>query len=270
MSVTRRRCCRAPWVPLALAAAPGTAHAAASRPSPPSTSRATPPPRPSNPPPRPRPAGGWPCRSSWRTRFAVSNHAVNGRSSKSFYDEGRLDPDSVRRPPRRPPPRPVRPQRREDRGPARGTPTHGPTYPQYLRHVPRRRARARRAPVLADLRGAPPVRRGGRGPADARRVPRRRSGASPSWRASRCSTSRRFSIALWQRLGLEATQGYFNWRSRELPNYPPVQDNTHFQSARARSRWPGSSRGSCCGPRVLRRAMSAAGRRDPGAWITWP
>ncbi|EFL27102.1 carbohydrate esterase, Family 12 YesY [Streptomyces himastatinicus ATCC 53653] len=162
-------------------------------------------------------------------RFTVANHAVNGRSSKSFYDEGRLAPILAA----------LRPgdlllvqfghndEKIED--PARGTDPQT-TYPQYLRlYLDGARERGARPVLLTSVE---------RRKFDAAGTAQPTHGAYPD-AVRRLARAERVplldiqasSIALWQRLGPEATQGYFNWlEPGESPNYPDgLQDNTHFQ-----------------------------------------
>ncbi|MEU7028179.1 rhamnogalacturonan acetylesterase [Streptomyces sp. NPDC046275] len=151
--------------------------------------------------------------------LAVANHAVNGRSTRSFLAEGRLDAIL----------RVIRPgdlllvqfghndQKTDD--PARGT-DPWTTYQDNLRLFA----------AAARERGALPV--------FATSVERRRFdpagtalatlGAYPAaMRAVARETGVPLldvtarSLALWQALGPEATKAYFNWT-------PTEQDNTHF------------------------------------------
>lgn len=163
----------------------------------------------------------------------VANHAVNGRSSKSFVDEGRLTAllDGVR-------PGDLvliqfghNDEKTED--PARGT-DPWTTYQQYLRlyldGARERRARpALITPVerrrFADDGTARPTH--GQYPAAMRalaaeeRVP--------------VLDAQALSLARWQRLGPDGTEPLFNWlEPGESPNYPDGrQDNTHFRPAGA-------------------------------------
>jgi lysophospholipase L1-like esterase len=194
-------------------------------------------------------------------RLAVSNHAVNGRSSKSFVDEGRLKGIlSV-----------IRPgdllliqfahndEKAED--PTRYT-EPWTTYQQYLRmYVDGARARGAR-PVLAtsverrrfDAAGkALPTH--GEYPAAMRALAAEERVALLDIQA--------LSLALWQRLGVEETKKYFNWTATE-------QDNTHFnppgaiEVARLVARE--SLRTRVLGPRDVRRLDE----RIPESWISWP
>lgn len=202
-------------------------------------------------------------------RFTVANHAVNGRSSKSFYDEGRLAPILAA----------LRPgdlllvqfghndEKIED--PARGTDPET-TYPQYLRlYIDGARERGARPVLLTSVE---------RRKFDAAGTAQPTHGAYPD-AVRRLARAERVplldiqasSIALWQRLGPEATQGYFNWlEPGESPNYPAgLQDNTHFQPhgaievARFVARELAARR--VLRPRDLRRLNAAI----PDSWITW-
>jgi lysophospholipase L1-like esterase len=193
--------------------------------------------------------------------WEVGNRAVNGRSSKSFVDEGRLDAVlSV-----------IRPgdlllvqfghndEKADD--PARYT-EPWTTYQQYLRlYIDGARSRGAR-PVLAT-----PVERR-RFDADGNAVPTH--GDYPT--AMRALAREEgvalldieaLSLALWQRLGVEETKVYFNWTATE-------QDNTHFNppgaTAVARLVAQESLR-----TRVLARPDVVRLHEDiPASWITWP
>ncbi|MEU0225969.1 rhamnogalacturonan acetylesterase [Streptomyces sp. NPDC006284] len=154
-----------------------------------------------------------------RGDLPVANHAVNGRSSKSFVDEGRLDAVLAL----------IRPgdlllvqfahndEKTED--PSRHT-EPWTTYQDHLRlYVDGARARGAR-PVLAT-------------PVERRRFDAAGT-AQPShgeYPAAMLALARQegvalldvqaLSLALWQRLGAETTKTYFNWTATE-------QDNTHF------------------------------------------
>ncbi len=196
-----------------------------------------------------------------RKGLGVANHAVNGRSSKSFVDEGRLDAvlDAIR------------PgdfllvqfahndEKKED--PARYT-EPWTTYQEHLRlYVDGARARGAR-PVLAT-----PVERRrcdaagtalpshGEYPAAMRALAREEGVALLDVQA--------LSLALWQRLGTEGTKAYFNWTATE-------QDNTHFNP-------PGAIAVARLVARELLRTRVLAHRdvrrldeEIPGSWIDWP
>ncbi|MYW66555.1 rhamnogalacturonan acetylesterase [Streptomyces sp. SID8379] len=152
-------------------------------------------------------------------RIRVANHAVNGRSSKSFVDEGRLDAILAA----------IRPgdfllvqfahNDEKSADPTRYTEPWS-TYQEYLKlHIDGARAKGAR-PVLAtsverrkfDADGnAQPTH--GDYPAAMRALAKEEGVALLDLQA--------LSLALWQRLGVEETKVYFNWTGTE-------QDNTHF------------------------------------------
>jgi lysophospholipase L1-like esterase len=191
----------------------------------------------------------------------VANHAVNGRSSKSFVDEGRLDAilneiqsgdfliiqfghnDE------------------KDSDPARYT-EPWTTYQDYLRlYIDGARSRGAR-PVLAtsverrrfDADGnAKPSH--GDYPAAMRALAEQEHVALLDIQA--------LSLALWQELGVEETKKYFNWTATE-------QDNTHFNPpgaiAVARLVARELLRTSVLDPQDLHRLDETI----PEPWITWP
>jgi lysophospholipase L1-like esterase len=194
-------------------------------------------------------------------RVFVSNHAVNGRSSKSFVDEGRLDAVLGV----------IRPgdlllvqfghndSKAED--PARYT-EPWTTYQDHLRlYVEGARARGAR-PVLATSVE--------RRRFDAAGNARRSLGEYPA--AMRALAAEEgvalldieaLSFALWQSLGAEETKKYFNWTGTE-------QDNTHFNppGAIAVARLVA---GELLRTRVLpRRDVRRLDDVIPESWITWP
>ncbi|MCQ4208813.1 rhamnogalacturonan acetylesterase [Streptomyces longispororuber] len=152
-------------------------------------------------------------------RIEVANHAVNGRSSKSFVDEGRLDAVLAA----------IRPgdfllvqfahNDEKSADPTRYTEPWS-TYQQYLKlYLDGARAKGAR-PVLAtsverrkfDASGtALPTH--GDYPAAMRALAKEEGVALLDVEA--------LSLALWQELGAEQTKVYFNWTATE-------QDNTHF------------------------------------------
>lgn len=196
-----------------------------------------------------------------REGLAVANHAVNGRSSKSFVDEGRLDTllEAVR-------PGDVlvvqfahNDEKSED--PLRYT-EPWTTYQQYLRrYVDGARARGVR-PVLAT-----PVERRR---FDAAGTAQPSHGEYPAAMRALAAEegvalldAQALSLALWQRIGAEGTKAYFNWTSTE-------QDNTHFNP-------PGAIEVARLVARELIRARVLAHRDTrrldaeiPASWITWP
>ncbi|MEU0301329.1 rhamnogalacturonan acetylesterase [Streptomyces sp. NPDC006175] len=202
--------------------------------------------------------------------LAVANHAVNGRSSKSFIDEGRLAAllDGVH-------PGDIvlvqfghNDEKTED--PARGTDPYT-TYQEYLRQYVKG-ARARRAePVLLT-----PVERR-RFAEDGTAKPTH--GEYPA--AMRALASQEdvplldlqaLSLARWQELGPDGTEAYFNrLEPGESPNYPDgKQDNTHFRPDGAVEVARMTAR-ALLDRRVLgRRRLRRLDEPVPGAWITWP
>ncbi|MGP3976227.1 rhamnogalacturonan acetylesterase [Streptomyces sp. 8N114] len=192
---------------------------------------------------------------------AVSNHAVDGRSSKSFLDEGRLavvlkeiGPGDVLL---------VQfghnDEKRED--PSRWT-EPWTTYQASLRqYVTGARARGAR-PVLA----TPAERRNFDSAGEARPT----HGTYPAAMRALAEEEgvalldiQALSLALWQRLGAEETKKYFNWTAAG-------HDNTHFAP-------PGAIEVA----RLVARQLVAHGvlspkevrRLDdeiPTSWITWP
>ncbi|MGC0332796.1 lysophospholipase L1-like esterase [Streptomyces sp. SAI-170] len=191
----------------------------------------------------------------------VSNHAVNGRSSKSFIDEGRLDVILAA----------IRPgdllliqfghNDEKTTDPTRYTEPWS-TYQECLRrYVEGARARGAR-PVLAtsverrrfDSAGkALPSH--GEYPAAMRALAAEEGVALLDVQA--------LSLALWQELGVEETKAYFNWTATE-------QDNTHFNP-------PGAIAVARMVARELVRARVLAPRdvlrledEIPDSWITWP
>jgi lysophospholipase L1-like esterase len=191
----------------------------------------------------------------------VANHAVNGRSSKSFVDEGRLDVILAA----------IRPgdflvvqfahndEKAED--PTRYTEPWS-TYQDYLRlYIEGARARGAR-PVLAtsverrrfDASGNA-VPSHGDYPAAMRALAREERVALLDIQA--------LSLALWQKLGVEETKTYFNWTATE-------QDNTHFNPpgaiAVARLVAQELLRTRVLGPQDVRRLDDDI----PPSWISWP
>ncbi|MFE9648593.1 rhamnogalacturonan acetylesterase [Streptomyces sp. NPDC006365] len=191
----------------------------------------------------------------------VSNHAVNGRSSKSFVDEGRLDVILAA----------IRPgdflliqfaHNDEKVGDDTRYTEPWTTYQDYLRmYIDGARARGA-WPVLAT-----PVERRR---FDAAGNARPSHGEYPA--AMRALAEQEgvplldlqaLSLALWQQLGVEETKKYFNWTATE-------QDNTHFNP-------PGAIAMARLVARELLRTRVLAPhdvhRLDeviPESWITWP
>ncbi|MFE6485968.1 rhamnogalacturonan acetylesterase [Streptomyces sp. NPDC057757] len=196
-----------------------------------------------------------------REGLAVANHAVNGRSSKSFVDEGRLDailgviaPGDLLL---------VQFGHNDEKSadPVRYT-EPWTTYQDHLRlYLDGARARGAR-PVLATS-----VERR-KFDADGNAVPTH--GDYPASMRALAAAERvalldiqALSIALWQRLGVEETKRYFNWTATE-------QDNTHFNPpgaiAVARLVAAGLLHRRVLVPRDVRRL----GEEIPEVWITWP
>ncbi|MFJ8062380.1 rhamnogalacturonan acetylesterase [Streptomyces sp. NPDC096142] len=191
----------------------------------------------------------------------VANQAVNGRSSKSFVDEGRLDAIlSV-----------IRPgdlllvqfahndEKSED--PTRYT-EPWTTYQDHLRlYVEGARAHGAR-PVLAT-----PVERR-RFDADGNALPTH--GDYPAAMRALAREERvalldieALSLALWQRLGVEETKVYFNWTGTE-------QDNTHFNPPGAIAVARLVARESLRTRVLASRDVVRLHEDIPTSWITWP
>ncbi|MEV7090052.1 rhamnogalacturonan acetylesterase [Streptomyces sp. NPDC093085] len=178
--------------------------------------------------------------------LTVVNHAVNGRSSKSFLDEGRLTPVLAA----------LRPgdlllvqfghndEKAED--PTRYTEPWS-TYQEYLSRYVAGAAAAGARPVLLtsverrrfDAAGNA-VATHGDYPAAVRALAARERVPLLDLQAS--------TLALWQRLGAEETKRYFNWLAPgESPDHPGgVSDNTHFRP-----------RGAIAVARLVARALRA-------------
>ncbi|MFI6859101.1 rhamnogalacturonan acetylesterase [Streptomyces sp. NPDC050421] len=202
--------------------------------------------------------------------LTVANHAMNGRSSKSFVDEGRLAAllEEVREGDLLLIQFGHNDEKTED--PARGTDPYT-TYQDHLRQYVHG-ARSRRArPVLLT-----PVERR-RFAADGTAKPTH--GDYPAAMRALAAEERvplldlqALTLARWQELGPDGTLTYFNWlEPGQSPNYPDGrQDNTHFQPrgavevARLVAR--ALVAGKVLAPRDVRRTDSAI----PLEWITWP
>ncbi|MGW3650638.1 rhamnogalacturonan acetylesterase [Streptomyces sp. NPDC000878] len=193
--------------------------------------------------------------------IGVANHAVNGRSSKSFFDEGRLDaildviaPGDFLL---------IQFGHNDEKiaDPVRYT-EPWTTYQDYLRlYVDGARARGAR-PVLATSVERRKFDAGGNAlpthgdyPAAMRALAEEEHVALLDIQA--------LSIALWQELGVEETKKYFNWTEIE-------QDNTHFNPpgaiAVARLVAAGLVRRRVLAHRDVRRLDDVI----PESWITWP
>ncbi|MEU6675028.1 rhamnogalacturonan acetylesterase [Streptomyces sp. NPDC046925] len=194
-------------------------------------------------------------------RLRVANHAVNGRSSKSFADEGRL---AVILEAIRPGDRLLVQFAHNDEKSADPTRYTEPwsTYQEYLmRYVDGARSRGAR-PVLATAverrkfdAGGTALPTHGDYPAAMRALAAAEDVPLLDVQA--------LSLALWQRLGAEETKAYFNWSAAE-------QDNTHFNppGAIAVARLVAGEllRRGVFAPRDVRRLDDAI----PDSWITWP
>jgi lysophospholipase L1-like esterase len=193
--------------------------------------------------------------------LAVANHAVNGRSSKSFIDEGRLDVvlEAIR-----PGDLLIIQFGHNDSKVADPTRYTEPwsTYQDYLRqYIDGARARGAR-PVLATSVERRKFDAGGNAVPTHGDYPAAMTALAEEEGVALLDIQA-LSIALWQRLGVEETKKYFNWTATE-------QDNTHFNppGAIAVARLVVSE--------LLRRRVLA--RRDvrrldeeiPESWITWP
>ncbi|MEU3741811.1 rhamnogalacturonan acetylesterase [Streptomyces sp. NPDC032198] len=191
----------------------------------------------------------------------VANHAMNGRSSKSFADEGRLavileaiGPGDLLL---------VQFAHNDEKSadPTRYTEPWS-TYQDYLmRYVDGARSRGAR-PVLATAverrkfdAGGTALPTHGEYPAAMRALAAAEGVPLLDVQAQ--------SLALWQKLGVEETKAYFNWTATE-------QDNTHFNppGAIAVARLVAAEllRRRVLAPRDVRRLGDAI----PESWITWP
>lgn len=196
-----------------------------------------------------------------RDEVTVADHAVNGRSSKSFIDEGRLAAilDGIR-------PHDILLVQFAHNDEKSADPTRytepWTTYQDCLRrYIDGARQHGAR-PVLAT-----PVERR-RFDADGNAVPTH--GDYPAAMRALAEAERvplldieALSLALWQRLGVEETKTYFNWTATE-------QDNTHFNppGAIAVARLVA---GELLRTRVLTpHDVVRLHDEIPPSWITWP
>ncbi|MGW7078179.1 rhamnogalacturonan acetylesterase [Streptomyces sp. NPDC054866] len=194
-------------------------------------------------------------------RLKVANHAMNGRSSKSFVDEGRL---AVILEAIRPGDRLLVQFAHNDEKSADPTRYTEPwsTYQDYLKqYVDGVRSRGAR-PVLVTAverrkfaAGGTALPTHGEYPAAMRALAEAEGVPLLDVQA--------LSLALWQTLGVEETKAYFNWTAAE-------QDNTHFNppGAIAVARLVAAELLRCraLAPRDVRRLDDAI----PESWITWP
>ncbi|WP_369245710.1 rhamnogalacturonan acetylesterase [Streptomyces sp. R41] len=191
----------------------------------------------------------------------VANHAVNGRSSKSFIDEGRLDTILEA----------IAPgdflivqfghNDEKSADPTRYT-EPWTTYQDHLRqYVDGARARGARPAFATSVERR-------KFDADGNAVPTH--GDYPAAMRALAEDEhvalldiQALSLALWQKLGVEETKKYFNWTATE-------QDNTHFNppGAIAVARLVAAEllRHRVLAPRDLRRLDEEI----PESWITWP
>ncbi|MGW1213277.1 rhamnogalacturonan acetylesterase [Streptomyces sp. NPDC002499] len=196
-----------------------------------------------------------------RKNVAVANHAVNGRSSKSFVDEGRLD--AILSVIRRGDLLLVQFAHNDEKSddPTRYTEPWS-TYQDYLRlYIEGARAKGAR-PVLAT-----PVERR-RFDAGGNALPTH--GEYPAAMRALAVAERvplldieALSLALWQALGVEATKSYFNWTDTE-------QDNTHFNPPGAIAVARLVARESVRKRVLARRDVVRLDEDIPAFWITWP
>ncbi|MGW7070181.1 rhamnogalacturonan acetylesterase [Streptomyces sp. NPDC054855] len=196
-----------------------------------------------------------------RDGLRVSNHAMNGRSSKSFVDEGRL---AVILEAIRPGDRLLIQFAHNDEKSADPTRYTEPwsTYQAYLRqYVDGARSRGARPVLVTAVE---------RRKFDADGVALPTHGEYPAAMRALAAADgvplldvQARSIALWQKLGVEGTKTYFNWTATE-------QDNTHFNPPGAievaRLVAAGLLHHKVLAPRDVRRLDAAI----PPSWITWP
>ncbi|MFH9265161.1 rhamnogalacturonan acetylesterase [Streptomyces sp. NPDC017546] len=202
-------------------------------------------------------------------RLRVANHAVNGRSSKSFIDEGRLAAllAGVQRDDLVLVQFGHNDQKTED--PARGTDPYT-TYQEYLRQYVQG-ARARRArPVLvtsverrrfaADGTARPTL---GAYPAAMRALAAEENVPLVDVQA--------LSLARWQELGPDGTEACFLWLDPgDSPNYPDgAQDNTHFRPVGAIEVARLTARALLGEDVLAARDLRRLDDRVPEEWITW-
>ena len=193
--------------------------------------------------------------------LSVANHAVNGRRSKSFVDEGRLNAILGL----------IKPgdflliqfghndEKSED--PTRYTEPWS-TYQDCLRlYIEGARARGAR-PVLATSVERRKFDASGNAVPTHKEYPAAARALAAEERVALLDIQA-LSIALWQRLGVEETKRYFNWTATE-------QDNTHFNP-------PGAIAVArlVAGELLHRRVLAPRDVRRldaeiPESWITWP
>ncbi|MGW2837569.1 rhamnogalacturonan acetylesterase [Streptomyces sp. NPDC001493] len=200
----------------------------------------------------------------------VANHAMNGRSSKSFIDEGLLAAllgdvragDFLL----------IQFGHNDEKttDPLRGT-DPWTTYQDHLRtYVTAARARHARPVLLTPVERRRFAEDGTAKPSHGEYPAAMRALAAEE--RVPLIDAQALTLARWQQLGPDATQEYFDWQAPgESPNYPDgVQDNTHFQP-----------RGAIDVARITARALLDARVLGPGEvrglgapvpteWITWP
>ncbi|ROQ69885.1 lysophospholipase L1-like esterase [Streptomyces sp. 840.1] len=202
--------------------------------------------------------------------LAVANHAMNGRSSKSFIDEGLLAAllEEVREGDLLLIQFGHNDEKTED--PARGTDPYT-TYQDCLRrYVHGARSRGAR-PVLLT-----PVERR-RFAEDGTAKPSH--GEYPAAMRALAAEERvplldlqALTLARWQELGPDGTTAYFNWlEPGRSPNYPDgQQDNTHFQPRGAIEAARLVARALVAGKVLAAREVRRTDSAVPPEWITWP
>ncbi|MFE9406397.1 rhamnogalacturonan acetylesterase [Streptomyces sp. NPDC006530] len=196
-----------------------------------------------------------------RREIAVVNHAMNGRSSKSFIDEGRLAAILTV----------IRPgdlllvqfghndEKKDD--PTRYTEPWSSYQDRLREYVEGARAHGARPVLLTSVErrkfdaGGRALPTHGDYPAAMRALAHRMAAPLLDVQA--------LSLALWGRLGVEETKKYFNWTATQ-------QDNTHFNPpgaiAVARLVARGLRDAHLLTPHDLRRLDETV----PASWITWP
>ncbi|MFI5801837.1 rhamnogalacturonan acetylesterase [Streptomyces sp. NPDC051561] len=202
--------------------------------------------------------------------LAVVNHAVNGRSSKSFLDEGRL---AAVLPLLRPGDLLLVQFGHNDSKAADPTRYTEPwtTYRHYLRqYLDGARTRGARPVLLTSVERRKFDAAGNAVPThgDYPAAVRALAAEAPVPLVDVQATS----LTRWQAVGAEPLKSYFNWlEPGEHPNYPDgAKDNTHFRPRGAievaRMVATGLRDSGALHPRHLRRLNGPV----PDEWITWP
>ncbi|NGO75685.1 rhamnogalacturonan acetylesterase [Streptomyces sp. YC504] len=193
--------------------------------------------------------------------LTVANHAVNGRSSKSFLDEGRLDAIL----------RVIAPgdllliqfghNDSKSTDPTRYTEPWS-TYQECLRHYVDGARAAGARPVCATSVERRRFDEAGRAVPTHGEYPAAMRELAAEQRVPLLDTQA-LSLELWDKLGAEPAKAYFNWT-------PEKQDNTHFNPLGAievaRMAAGELLRTRVLAPRELRRLDDEI----PASWITWP